>query len=59
MTFPISCWAQLGAYTYNNIDFGYIYLPDIYYANISEYFDSTFQFIENHTSRGENVLVHE
>ena len=48
----------LNYYTYNNIDFGYIYLPDIYYANISEYFDSTFQFIENHTSRGENVLVH-
>lgn len=48
----------LNYYNSNDIDHMYIYIPDIPNANISEHFDETYQFIKNHISVGDNVLVH-
>jgi protein-tyrosine phosphatase len=45
-------------YKDNGIDHMYIYIPDIPQANISEHFDETYKFIDNHISKGDNVLVH-
>lgn len=43
---------------YNNIEFKYIYILDHLNSNIYKYFDTTYNFIKNKISRGENVLVH-
>lgn len=40
------------------IDNMYISLPDSPDANITQYFDKTYDFINKHISKGENVLVH-
>jgi protein-tyrosine phosphatase len=45
-------------YKTHGIDFMYINLYDSPNADISKYFDVTFNFIKNHLARGENVLVH-
>jgi protein-tyrosine phosphatase len=45
-------------YRANNIDHMFIRLPDVPDANISEYFEPSFQFISKHIMNGENVLVH-
>ena len=45
-------------YLSHNINFKHINLQDIPNANISIYFDSSYDFINYHISRGENVLVH-
>ena len=42
----------------NNIEFLHIKIPDDPNANIYQYFDLTYNFIENKISKGENVLVH-
>ena len=41
-----------------NIDNMYITIPDSPDADIMQYFDKTFDFIDKHISKGENVLVH-
>ena len=48
----------LDFYKKNNIDFMYIFLYDSSDSDIEKYFDTTYSFINNHISRGENVLVH-
>ena len=48
----------LDYYKNNNIDFMDIGINDDPKENIYQYFDSTFEFINNHIRRGENVLVH-
>lgn len=45
-------------YKDNGIDHMYIYIPDIPEANISEHFDETYKFIDEHILKGDNVLVH-
>jgi protein-tyrosine phosphatase len=45
-------------YKNNNIDYYYLYLNDLPTENISQYFDESFHFINNHISNGNNVLVH-
>lgn len=45
-------------YKRNKIDFLYIHLQDHSSANISQYFDNTYDFIKKHINNGENVLVH-
>ena len=40
------------------IDTMYITLQDSPNANISKYFDVTYEFIKKHIEKGENVLVH-
>lgn len=42
----------------NGIESMYITLPDSPSANIYQYFDTTYSFIKNKISKGENVLVH-
>ena len=42
----------------NGIESMYITLPDSPSANIYQYLDNTYDFIENKISKGENVLVH-
>jgi len=42
----------------NEIESMYINLPDSPSANIYQYFDTTYSFIKNKISKGENVLVH-
>ena len=48
----------LSYYKNNNIDFMYIYLYDIPDANIYNFFDSSYDFINSHIKNRENVLVH-
>ena len=48
----------LDYYVHNNIKFKYIYIQDYLNADINQYFDSTYEFIKNKISIGENVLVH-
>ena len=48
----------LAYYDANNIDHIYIYIGDHPMENISQYFDRTYDFINRHISRGDNVLVH-
>ena len=48
----------LNYYNMRGIDYMYINLYDAPNANISKYFDVTFNFIRKHLSIGENVLVH-
>ena len=48
----------LSYYNAKNIDFMYIYIYDNENVDISKYFDSTFNFIEKHIAKKENVLVH-
>ena len=45
-------------YKIKGIDYMYINLPDFPGADISKYFDTTYNFIKKHLSKGENVLVH-
>ena len=45
-------------YRNNNINFMYIYLPDIEYADISKFFDVSYNFINNFVNKHQNVLVH-
>ena len=45
-------------YKKNNIDHLYIYIYDLPNINISEHFDETYDFINKHISKNENVLVH-
>jgi protein-tyrosine phosphatase len=45
-------------YKNNNIDFMYININDIPNSNIEQYLDFTYEFIQKHISKGENVLVH-
>jgi protein-tyrosine phosphatase len=45
-------------YRNHNIDFMYIPINDSENENIYQYFDTTFEFINKHIDRGENVLVH-
>ena len=45
-------------YKNNNVDNMYITLPDSPDANIIQYFGKTYDFINKHISKGENVLVH-
>ena len=45
-------------YKNNNIDFMYINIDDSPNANIYDYFDSSYDFINYHIKKGENVLVH-
>jgi dual specificity phosphatase 12 len=45
-------------YQKNNIDFLYLKLPDALEANISQYFDISFDFIDAHVRRKQNVLIH-
>jgi thiol-disulfide isomerase/thioredoxin/predicted protein tyrosine phosphatase len=45
-------------YTENNIDFMQVEVDDIPTDNISQFFDSTYNFIHKHISKNENVLVH-
>lgn len=42
----------------NNIQSMYIRIPDAPNADISQYFDLTYDFIDKYISKGENVLVH-
>lgn len=45
-------------YKNNNIKFMYIHLPDFEKADISKFFNSSYNFMNNITNRHENVLVH-
>ena len=45
-------------YKLNNIDFMYINIEDNSNANISKYFDITYDFINKHLLNNHNVLVH-
>ena len=45
-------------YANNNINYGFVYLPDMPSANIKQFFDYTYKFIDDHIQKGENVLVH-
>lgn len=45
-------------YKSNNIEFMYIYLPDFETADISKFFNISYNFINNFSSIHENVLVH-
>lgn len=45
-------------YKNNNINFMYIYLPDFEKADISKFFNISYNFMSNLTNRHENVLVH-
>jgi len=45
-------------YKNHGIDNMYINLPDSTDAGIIQYFDKTFDFINKHIHKGENVLVH-
>jgi len=45
-------------YKDNNINFLYLSLVDKPTENIYKYFDISYEFINKHTSKGENVLVH-
>ena len=48
----------LDYYNRHNIDFKYIFIEDSVDADISKYFDVTYDFIKSHISKGDNVLVH-
>lgn len=48
----------LNYYQNNNIQNMYIYIGDSPQEDISQYFDSTYDFIKNHIDAGGNVLVH-
>lgn len=48
----------LAYYRNNNIQHMYIYLPDFESADISKFFDISFNFINNLTNKHENVLIH-
>jgi protein-tyrosine phosphatase len=48
----------LAYYQKYNIDNMYITIPDIPDADIMQYFDETYNFINKHIMKGENVLVH-
>jgi len=45
-------------YKANNIDFMYLALGDLPSENIAKYFNTSYDFINRHISRGESVLVH-
>lgn len=45
-------------YNKNNIDFLYLYLNDLPDEDISQFFDKSYDFIDNHIKKGHNVLVH-
>ena len=45
-------------YRKNNIDFLYLRLEDLPQANISQYFDISYDFIDAHVSRKQNVVLH-
>jgi protein-tyrosine phosphatase len=45
-------------YKNKGIDFLYLYLHDSANENIDKYFDLSYDFIDKHVRKGENVLVH-
>ena len=45
-------------YRSNNIDFLFLRLNDLPKENIRKYFDISYDFINKHISKGNNVLVH-
>ena len=48
----------LDYYTKNNIDYLFLYLPDLPSEDITKYFDISYAFIDKHVKKGENVLIH-
>ena len=48
----------LDYYKKNNIDYLFLYLADLPTEDISKYFDISYEFIDKHIKKGENVLVH-
>ena len=48
----------LDYYKKNNIDYLFLYLNDLSTENISKYFEKSYDFINSHINKGENVLVH-
>ena len=48
----------LNYYRKNNIDYLFLYLNDLPSENITKYFDISYNFIDKHISKGNNVLVH-
>jgi len=42
----------------NNIGFMYIYLPDFETADISKFFNVSYNFMNNFTNKHQNVLIH-
>jgi len=50
---------QILRYYYSNkIDFIHIQIIDMKESDIGKYFDSTYNFIQKHISKNENVLIH-
>ena len=45
-------------YKNNGIDFMYLYAADVPFYPIEIYFDRSYDFINKHVSRGQNVLIH-
>ena len=45
-------------YKANDIEFLYLFLPDSPDADISKYFDQSFNFINSNIKRNRNVLIH-
>lgn len=45
-------------YKNNNIDFKYLYAFDLPYFSLDIYFDVSYDFIDKHIKKGDNVLVH-
>lgn len=45
-------------YRSNNIDYLFLNLKDLSNENILKYFDISYDFINKHISKGDNVLVH-
>jgi protein-tyrosine phosphatase len=48
----------LNFYKNNEIDFMFLYCFDYHNQDIERYFDISFNFIDKHIKKGENVLVH-